>query len=230
MTTETMKIGGVVDALIEEFPDVSVSKVRFLEGEGLISPNRTESGYRQFSSVDLDRVRYILRQQRDHFLPLKVIKEKLSAWEGGAELTATPGGGPPPETYFAASTIRLDADELAQTAGIPARLVQDLLGHGVLEPDIDASGAETFGEESVAIAQAAHRLTSHGLEARHLRSIRIAANREVDLFTQLTGPLLRHASPASETQAAAVLSDVAQAARELQETMVKMQLRKLLGR
>ena len=131
MTTETMKIGGVVDALIEEFPDVSVSKVRFLEGEGLISPHRTESGYRQFSSVDVDRVRYILRQQRDHFLPLKVIKEKLSAWERGAELTATPGGGPPPETYFAGSTVRLDADELAQLAGYGACIKQRVWPIGV---------------------------------------------------------------------------------------------------
>lgn len=226
----TLKIGAVVDALVEEFPDISVSKIRFLEGESLIHPQRTPSGYRQFNSADIDRIRYILRQQRDHFLPLKVIKDKLSEWERGVEPTSAPRGGPPPETYFATTELRLERDQLAQTAGVPARLVQDLLGHGVLKPDIDASGAETFGEDAVAIAQAAQRLVRHGLEARHLRSIRTAANREVDLFRQLTGPLLRHPSPANTQQAAEVLADVAQAARELQEMMVRSELRTLLGR
>jgi len=229
-TTEHLKIGAVVDALIEEFPEVSVSKVRFLEGEGLIHPSRTQSGYRQFSSADVDRIRYILRQQRDHFLPLKEIKKKLSQWERGVEPTSAPRGGPPPEVYFTLSTVRLDKDELAQTAGVPARLVQDLLRHGVLKPDIDASGVETFGDDAVVMVRAALRLVGHGLEARHLRSIRIAASREVDLFRQLTGPLLRHASPANTRQAAEVLADVAQAARELQEAMVRSELRSLLER
>ena len=229
-TTGTLKIGAVVDALVEEFPEVSVSKIRFLEGEGLIQPQRTPSGYRQFDSADIDRIRYILRQQRDHFLPLQVIKEKLNEWTRGIEPTSAPRGGPPPETYFATSSVRFDRDQLAQTAGVPAGLVQDLLGHGVLKPDINASGLETFGDDAVAIARAAQRLVSHGLEARHLRSIRTAANREVDLFRQLTGPLLRHASPTSLQQAAEVLADVAQAARELQENMVRSELRTLLGR
>ncbi len=229
-TTETLKIGAVVDALVEEFPDVSVSKIRFLESERLIHPPRTASGYRQFGSADVDRIRYILRQQRDHFLPLKVIREKLSEWERGVEPTFAPRGGPPPETYFATITVRLDRDQLAQTAGVSAGLVQDLLGHGVLKPDIDDSGVETFGDDAIAIAHAAQRLVSHGLEARHLRSIRTAANREVDLFRQLTGPLLRHANPTSTQRAAEVLADVAQAARELQEAMVRSELRALLGR
>jgi len=229
-TTGYLKIGAVIDALTEEFPDVSVSKVRFLEGEGLIQLPRTPSGYRQFSTADVDRIRYILRQQRDHFLPLKEIKKKLSEWERGIEPTSVPRGGPPPEVYFTPSTVRLHQDELAQTAGVPARLVQDLVKHGVLEPDIDSSGAETFGEDAVAMAQAALRLVGHGLEARHLRSIRIASSREVDLFRQLTGPLLRHASPASTRQAAEVLADLAQAARELQEAMVRSELRSLLER
>jgi len=229
-TTVQLRIGAVVDALVSEFPDISVSKVRFLEGAGLIQPQRTPSGYRQFNSADLDRIRYILRQQRDHFLPLKVIKEKLSDWERGIEPVSAPVGGPPAETYFAAPTVRLDGDELARTAGVPAQLVEDLLEHGLLAPDIDSAGIETFGDDAVAIAQAAARLISHGLEARHLRSTRTAANREVDLFRQLTGPLLRNPNPANLQQAAEVLADVAQAARELQEALVKSELRTLLGR
>ncbi len=227
---KTLKIGAVVNALTNEFPDISVSKVRFLEGEGLISPQRTESGYRKFTSADVDRIRYILRQQRDHFLPLKVIKGKLSAWERGVEPTTAPPAGPPPETYFAPSQVSMDAEELARTAGVPMRLVDDLVRHRVIEPKTDSSGAETFDDAAVDVARAAHRLTGHGLEARHLRAIRLAANREVDLFRQLTGPLLRHASPASKKQAAEVLADLAQAARELQETIVRSDLRALLGR
>jgi DNA-binding transcriptional MerR regulator len=118
----------------------------------------------------------------------------------------------------------------ARSAGVSSRLIQDLVDHGVLEPEVDAAGTETFTEEDVSVARSANRLVRHGLEPRHLRAIRMAANREVDLFSQLTGPLLRHANPTNLRQAAEVLADVAQAARELQETMVRRDLRALLRR
>jgi DNA-binding transcriptional MerR regulator len=223
--TERLRIGQVVDALETEFPDISVSKVRFLEGEGLIEPDRTPSGYRSFSSADLDRIRYILRQQRDHFLPLKVIKDKLAGWEQGVEPTTDQPDGPPPETYFAPPLRHFDESELAQTAGVTVSLVRELVTNGVLDPDEEDG---RFSEHDVAVTRAANRLMRHGLEGRHLRSVRLAANREVDLFRQLTGPLLRHPSPANLRQAAEVLADVAQAARELQETMVRNDLRTLL--
>jgi len=226
----TLRIGAVVDALADEFPDVTVSKIRFLEGEGLIEPARTASGYRQFEPADVERVRYILRQQRDHFLPLKVIKEKLDDWEVGVEPTTEQPDGPPPETYFAHPTSTYDDAQLARTAGVTVALVENLVDHGVLEPSEDSAGRLVFDDEDLAITRAAHRLVRHGLEARHLRSVRLAANREVDLFRQLTGPLLRHANPTNLAQAAEVLADVAQAARELQETMVRSDLRTLLGR
>jgi DNA-binding transcriptional MerR regulator len=226
----SLKIGAVVEMLATEFPDISVSKVRFLEGEGLIEPRRTPSGYREFTAADVERIRYILRQQRDHFLPLKVIKENLGKWSRGVEPTTAPPGGPPPETYFASADLILDTQQLAQTAGVTIRLVEDLVRHGVLEPDVAPDGLETFDAEDVAIVRAANRLVGHGLEARHLRAFRLAANREVDLFRQMTGPLLRHSSPTSNKQAAEVLADVAQAARDLQETIVRSQLRALLGR
>ena len=133
-------------------------------------------------------------------------------------------------TSFTRTVVRFNTDELAQTAGVSVRLVKDLIGYGLLEPHIDDSGLETFDDDAVVVVRTALRLVSHGLEARHLRSIRIAANREIDLFRQLTGPLLRHPSPANTQKAAAVLADVAQAARELQEAMVRSELRNLLGR
>lgn len=229
-SAKPLKIGALVDALSAEFPDVSVSKIRFLEGEGLIEPHRTSSGYRQFHAADVERIRYILRQQRDHFLPLKVIKDNLRKWERGVEPTTAPPDGPPPETYFASPDVTYDTTELAQTAGVTVRLVEDLVRHGVLTPTIAPDGLETFDGDDLLLVRAAQRMIGHGLEARHLRQFRLAANREVDLFRQLTGPLLRHANPTSLTQAAEVLADVAQAARELQETMVRSQLRDTLGR
>src|SRR5512137_2097021 len=128
-----LAIGEVIDLLIEEFPDVSISKLRFLESQGLIRPTRSPSGYRQFRAADVERIRYILRQQRDHFLPLKVIKAKLSAWERGEEPTVSPAAGPLPEVYFGGSKVRMSADELARAAGVPLDLISRLLEHGVLD-------------------------------------------------------------------------------------------------
>lgn len=225
-----MKIGAVVEALAVEFPDITVSKVRFLEGEGLIDPPRTDSGYRQFYPADVERIRYILRQQRDHFLPLKVIKDQLDQWERGVEPTIDPPAGPPPDTYFGGTDLRYETQELAQAAGVSVRLVEDLASHGVLEATVSSDGVESFNADALETVRAAQRLIGHGLEARHLRAFRLAANREVDIFQQLTGPLLRHPSPSNTRQAAEVLADVAQAARDLQESIVRSQLRRLLGR
>lgn len=224
-----LSIGEVADLLKEEFPSVTVSKLRFLESEGLLRPARSATGYREYDEADIERVRYILRMQRDHFLPLKVIRAKLSALEQGREPTTSPAAGPPPETYFGSHEVEMDAEELARSAGAPLELIEDLMAHGVLEPDESADGPR-FDEDALAVARAAHRLIGHGLEARHLRAMRLGANREVDLLHQLTGPLLRHASPANRQQAAEVLADCAQAARELQEALVRSDLRDLLKR
>jgi DNA-binding transcriptional MerR regulator len=218
-----LTIGDVVEMLKKEFPSVSVSTIRFLESEGLIHPPRTASGYREFRVEDVERVRYILRQQRDHFLPLKVIKTNLSAWERGEEPTIAPTAGPPPATYFGERGPDLDASELARGAGIPASLVTELVDHGILTPRNGEKGP-VFSSGDVEVARAAYRMIGHGLESRHLRVIRQGANREIDLFRQLTATLLRHATPASRRQAAEILADVAQAAREMQEAMVRAEL------
>jgi DNA-binding transcriptional MerR regulator len=218
-----LTIGEVINLLRDDFPDVTVSKLRFLEGEGLISPPRSPSGYREFGPDDIERVRYILRQQRDHYLPLKVIKSKLTAWERGEEPTISPASGPPPEAYFASSGAAMSIEELARAAGTTVDFVRRLAEQGVL-----GAGGDGFSDDDVTIARAAGRLIGHGLEPRHLRSLRMAANRETDLLAQLTGPLLRHGSPASRRQAAEILSDGAQAARELQDAIVRDELRKLL--
>ncbi len=222
-----MSIGDAVSLLQGEFPDATISKIRFLENEGLIHPPRTKSGYREFGPADLERIRYILRQQRDHFLPLRVIKGRLSAWERGQEPVPAPAPGPPGGTYFADTGRRLNTAEAASAAGAPVALVAELVQHGVIDPGA-GRGEPSFGDDDVAVIRAAYRMIGHGLEARHLRTIRLGANREVDLFRQLTAPILRHATPAGRRQAGDVLADVAQAAREMQEAMVRADLRRVL--
>jgi DNA-binding transcriptional MerR regulator len=223
-----LAIGEVIGLLQEEFPDISISKLRFLESQGLIRPVRSPAGYRQYRVPDVERVRYILRQQRDHFLPLKVIKAKLAAWERGEEPTVTPSAGPLPEVYFGGSKSRMSAEELARAAGVPLELVAKLVEHGVLDRKRGAAPESSFGEDDVAVARAAQRLVSRGLEPRHVKSLCLASHREVDLLSQLAGPLLRHRTPAGRRQAAEVLADCAQAARELQDAVVRSRLRELL--
>jgi len=225
---EAHTIGEVINLLREEFPDVTVSKLRFLEGQKLIEPRRSPSGYREFSVSDLERIRYILRQQRDHYLPLKVIKSKLAAWQRGDDPVAELPEGPPPEAYFASSGVSMTPPELAKASSLTRKQVAALVEHGVIEPMVLDDGKEVFRDEELIVARAAYRLLRHGLEPRHLRSFRLAADREVELLRQLTAAQLRHRNPDSRQQAAEILADCAQAGRELSETMVRAHLRRLL--
>lgn len=223
-----LSIGEVMALLKEEFPDISISKLRFLESQGLLRPSRSPAGYRQFRVADVERARYVLRQQRDHFLPLKVIKAKLGAWEHGEEPTVAPAAGPPPDAYFGGGRVRMGTQELARTTGVPVDFIRALVQHGVLDPRPGAQGEAEFTEDDAAVARAANRLVARGLEPRHVKSLRLASNRETDLLAQLAGPLLRHRTPASRRQAAELLADCAQAAHDLQDAAVRSQLRELL--
>lgn len=220
-------IGEVINLLRDEFPEVTISKLRFLEGQNLISPSRSSSGYREFTDHDLDRIRYILRQQRDHYLPLKVIKSKLTSWERGEE-GGIVSSGLPPDAYFAASGVSMTSAELGKAAGLDQKQVAALVEHGLIEPIALDDGSEVFRDDDVVIARAAQRLLQHGLEARHLRSFRLAVDREVDLLRQITNPMLRHRNPESRQQGAETLADSAQAGREISDTLLRIQLRKLI--
>jgi len=222
-----LTIGETINMLKEEFPDVTVSKVRFLESQGLIHPERSQSGYREFASGDVEQIRYILRQQRDHFLPLKVIKSKLTAWQRGEEPTVPVPEGAPAEAYFASSGITMTVKELARTAGVQTDMVNQLVTDGIIRPRGSAE-QPTFSDDDLAIVRASHRLISRGFDTRHLRSMQRGANREADLAGQLAGPLLRHRSPASHRRAAEILADSAQGMRDLHESLLRDQLRRLL--
>ncbi|WP_286175610.1 MerR family transcriptional regulator [Arthrobacter sp. NEB 688] len=192
-----LTIGAVVAALAEEFPDVTVSKVRFLEAEGLVTPERTGSGYRRYAEADVERLRYVLRAQRDRFWPLRVIKDALAALDRGLvpggpdEQPVVPEPAADPEVPDAASlleggpTVRLTRAELAATAGLDDALVGDLLDHGLLRAGADGM----HGTDDLRAARAAAGLARYGVEARHLRPARTAADREVGLVEQVTAGL-----------------------------------------
>lgn len=187
-----LTIGKVLDALREEFPEVSISKIRFLEVEGLVEPSRTPAGYRTYAASDVERLRYVLRAQRDRFWPLKVIREALDALDRGLEpaLDADARPQPPgpevdPDVPDAASLVagrevRLTRDELAASTGLDLATITSLEGFGVLQCDSDGH----FAGADLQAAHAAAGLAAYGIEARHLRPFRTAADREVGLVEQ----------------------------------------------
>lgn len=188
----------------------------------MVKPRRSRSGYREFNPDDVSRVRYILQQQRDHFLPLKVIKSKLNAWERGEVPTDTPSG-PPPETYFASGSSDMSRAELSRAAGLAPVDLDMLIESDVIKP-VTADGGEAFGADDLTVAQAAARLLRNGLEPRHLRTLRLGAERSSELLYQLTVPLLRHGNPDTRRRAAEILADCAQASGEMQQAIVRATL------
>lgn len=227
-TQPTHTIGEVINLLRPEFPDVTVSKIRFLETKGLVRPDRSASGYRMFSDEDVERIHYILAEQRDHYLPLKVIKSKLTAWEHGDESPVAPASGPPPDAYFASSGVSLNASEISRSSGLSRDQLAAVVGEGLLVPKELPDGSLSFTDADLQIARAIHRLLSRGLEPRHLRPLRLSAERQVDLLGQLVAPLLRHRNPDNQRRSSEILADTAQASAEAQETMVRSRLRRLL--
>jgi len=224
----THTIGEVINLVRPEFPDITVSKIRFLESKGLIYPKRSAAGYRMFTDEDVHRIQYVLMEQRDHFLPLKVIKSKLTAWEKGDASPIAPDKGPPPEAYFASSGVSLTTSEISRSSGLSRDQLKAVVNEGLLEPTELPDGSLTYTDADLQIARAIHRLFARGLETRHLRGIRIAADRQTDLLGQLVAPLLRHRNPDNQRRSSEILSDTAQASALVQETLVRSRLRKLL--
>ncbi len=218
-----LTIGEVINLVKEEFPDVSVSKVRFLEDQGLIHPGRSRSGYRQFHESDLKRLRYILRLQRDHFLPLKVIKSKLTMWDRGEEpAVGTPDGAPRPTRELGQPDGEYEADTVMARSGLNDSQMRALIEHGLLP------GRGPYHDGHVAISLEAGRLIGLGLEARHLRTVMLAAERTSDLLTTLTEPLRRHRSPEAQRRAHEALSTGSESFEHLYQLFLSDELREAL--
>jgi DNA-binding transcriptional MerR regulator len=188
-------IGEVLQVLQAEFADVTISKIRFLEAEGLVTPARTASGYRKFSPGDVERLRYVLTAQRDQYLPLKVIKEHLAAIDRGLRPAAAgppvapsslpePPGLPVADDFGAYGTeLRLTREELRAAADIPAELLDQVENHGLV-----VARGNHYDGDALLVAKLAGEFAGYGIEPRHLRPFRTAADREAGLIEQVTGP------------------------------------------
>ena len=227
-----MSIGEVLGQLRPDFADITISKIRFLEDEGLIKPERTASGYRKFSREDLSRLRYVLGAQRDHYLPLRVIKEHLDAIDRGLEPPALGGTGPrvpralvaaeglPSAESFrpAASEIRLSKRELLEAAGLQAEQLEQLEQYGLLAP---RPGGSHYDGDALVVAKTVAEMGRFGIEARHLRMFKSAAEREIGLVEQVVTPLVRQRNPEARARADEVARELAALSVKLHATLVR---------
>ena len=235
-----LSIGEVLVSLKPEFPDVTISKIRFLESEGLIEPERTSSGYRKFYEKDVGRLRMILKLQRDEYLPLKVIRERL---DGDAEVVVatTKEEGPTPtlakpeagesagdeELDEPVPSTQLTADELATATGVDPDMVEALASFSILRPR-EVDGERRFGGDDVVILRIVKAFFKFGVEPRHLTMYRHFADREAAFFEQIVTPMLRQRNPEARRAAAESLSELARASRRLKQALLRANIRDYL--
>jgi DNA-binding transcriptional MerR regulator len=238
-----MSIGAVLDLLRPDFPDVTISKIRFLEAEGLVTPQRAASGYRRFTAYDCARLRFILAAQRDHYLPLKVIREQLDAQPDGelppfgspygiprlvsvADSTADDVGSGSDAAAVAPTRVRLRREDLLERSGVDDDLLAGLLKAGV----ITTGPGGFYDEHAVVILQCARALSDYGVEPRHLRAFRSAADRQSDLIAQIAGPLVKAGKAGARDRADDLAREVAALAITLHTSLIKSAVRDVLHR
>ena len=252
-----LSIGEVLDLLKVDFPDVTISKIRFLESQGLVDPERTPSGYRKFYDGDVERLRWILRQQREHFLPLKVIKDRLERDGEGAledlgpieDQAAEPlpfdgppvGGGAPPVARQASSpqapsanrsdtltsglsSATFNREELAGASGCDERALAELERYGLLAGK-SVGGTTYFDEESLIVARLAAAFARHGVEARHLRMYKTAAEREAGFFEQVVLPMVKQRDPEARSRSLEALADLVKLGEGMRGSILRQALR-----
>lgn len=228
-----LSIGEVLGKLRNDFPDITISKIRFLESEGLIEPQRTPSGYRKFTNADLERLRYVLLAQRDQYLPLRVIKENLDALDRGLEPATISGGVPAPRlatidgelapANFAENTdMRLSREELLKASGVSEEQLVELESYGLIAPR-----GRHYDADSLAIARAVTEMAGFGIEPRHLRSFKSAADREIGLIEQVITPLIRQKSSEAKARAEEVQREIAALSVRLHAALVRGGLHRL---
>ena len=227
--TPRLTIGEVLAVLRDDFPDVTISKIRYLESEDLVHPQRTPSGYRKFSRADVSRLRYVLAAQRDQYLPLRVIKEHLEALDRGEPLPAAagPGSVPPPpaaEGDDDNGIPPLTPEQFARAAGLEPEQLADCVQFGLLATDADGRHPAA----DLPVARAAAGLARHGIEPRHLRVYRSGVEREAGLVEQLVAPVLRARSEEARTRATEKLRDLATLSAQLHTALLEARLRDLL--
>jgi DNA-binding transcriptional MerR regulator len=227
---KALTIGAVCKILQSEFDDVSISKIRYLEDQKLLSPRRTSGGYRLYSQSDVERLRTILRLQRDEFLPLRVIRQELAAGGdvdlGGAERRG--GGAVRRAILVSTSSAYLTLDEVIEETGARAELIAELENFGIVQPG-RRNGRTVYDETDREIVRAANELSRVGVGARNLRVLRSSADREANLLEALLGPSLRSRNPDRRKQAVESLESLAATVSHLKHLLLVRDLRRLAG-
>ena len=226
-----LSIGEVLESLKDDFDDVSISKIRFLEAEGLIEPERTASGYRKFYDKDVERLKYILQLQRDHFMPLKVVRERLvESDSNGAIRRAAPPAAPSSGSHEPADAgdditgVQLTQNELCRAAGLTDDEFQGLVDFGVMT----VKAEDIYDEVDLLIAKAARKFFQFGVEPRHLRMYKQFADREVDFFSRIVLPFTRRKDDESRREASRSMHELLGLSRQLREGVLRTSLREML--
>ena len=228
-------IGDVIAALSDDFPEVTISKVRFLETEGLITPERTTSGYRKFRANDVDRLRYVLTMQRDHYLPLRVIREHLDAIDRGLEPPVPVGSlgprvpsdvegsrlaeGEPVAPHGARNRLRLSRAELIAESGLTEATLEQLESTGLV-----AAHGKHYDADAMVVAATVAQMLTFGLEIRHLRPFRLSAERQAALVHQVVSPMARSRNAETRERAESAMAELAALSLRLHSTLLRQGL------
>ncbi|MCC9197892.1 MerR family transcriptional regulator [Arthrobacter sp. zg-Y820] len=234
-----LNIGEVLSELSADFPGISASKIRFLEEKGLVTPQRTAAGYRKYTSADVERLRFVLALQRDQYLPLKIIKDYLDAIDRGERPESLPGGmsltpravseqlaGELSARTFARA---LTFAELVRESGASADLVRNLAGYGLIASADNGAEQGAFDEHALKIAKACAKLQAHGIEPRHLRPFRAAADRELGLVESVVAPLASRRDVASKARAAETAREISDLCLNLHSALVNGHIARMEG-
>jgi DNA-binding transcriptional MerR regulator len=225
---KALTIGAVAKILSQEFEDISISKIRYLEDQKLLTPRRTAGGYRLYSHADVDRLRAILRMQRDEFLPLRVIRQELATGDFAKPGRGESSGAARRAMSVEATVTQLSQEELIEEAGVPENFLKELQDFGILEP-LRQNGKPAYDETDLEIVRAAAELSRFGVAGRNLRVFRTSADREAALLEQVLGASLRSRSQARRKEAVENLESLAGICGHLKHLMLVRDLRRLKG-
>jgi DNA-binding transcriptional MerR regulator len=229
-TRNYLSIGEILVTLKTEYPDITISKIRFLEGEGLIDPERTPSGYRKFYDEDIKRLRTILKMQRDEYLPLKVIKERLEQKddESGSGEAKAPEPEPGDDELVTPPTgLHMSVEELSAATGVDRNRIRELESFGILCSH-GLNGEQYYDGDDFVVLTIARDFFKYGIEPRHLTMYRHFAEREATFFESIVMPMLRQKNPDARKAAAENLTDLAALSRKLKQALLRSNLRQHL--
>jgi DNA-binding transcriptional MerR regulator len=225
---KALTIGAVAKILSQEFDDISISKIRYLEDQKLLSPRRTSGGYRLYSQADVERLRAILRMQRDEFLPLRVIRQELATGDFAGQRRGSEAAATRRAASVEAPVSTLTAEELLDDAGVGESFLRELQEYGIVQPE-RRDGRVVYDETDLEIVRAAAELSRFGVAGRNLRVFRTSADREAALLEQIVGPALRSRSQARRKEAIENLESLAAVCGHLKHLLLVRDLRRIKG-